>query len=263
MVELAADRRIVSGADPGKIGRMTDPGGPGSRRRASCSGHPGRALVHRTHPGDGTTRGVTAAGGGVIGRSADVAASAARSPTGAGLYSWRQERRARTQPPSLAAGRPRRGRLSLVTGCGLLPAARPAPTRVPRIGFLSVGAMRAEYAVGTFGPQEDAFSRGLAELGYVEGRNIVVEWRWGVVGDERLPSIADELVRLPVDVLVTGASAATEVAKRTTTSVPIVMAHPGDPVAGGGSWSAWRGRAGTSPASAAPPRSSPASASST
>jgi putative ABC transport system substrate-binding protein len=101
------------------------------------------------------------------------------------------------------------------------------PTKVPRIGFLnattpSIIAARLE-----------AFRQGLRELGYVEGKNIVVEYRWAEGKIERLPDLATELVRLKVEVIVTGSSTVTRPAKEATSTIPIVMANDNDPVGNG------------------------------
>ena len=69
----------------------------------------------------------------------------------------------------------------------------------------------------------EAFRQGLRELGYVEGKNIVVEWRSAEGKPDRLPALAAELVRLKVDVIVTGGPTATRAAKEATSTIPIVM----------------------------------------
>jgi putative ABC transport system substrate-binding protein len=102
-----------------------------------------------------------------------------------------------------------------------------APPKVPRIGFLSVLSL-------TDNPYElEAFRQGLRELGYVEGQNIAIEYRFAGGRPELLPALAAELVRLKVDVIVTAASAAPEAAQRATNTIPIVFAVVGDPVAVG------------------------------
>ena len=102
------------------------------------------------------------------------------------------------------------------------------PTKIPRIGFL-VGASPSSYAGRT-----EALRRGLRELGYVEGENIVIEWRYAEGKPGGLSELAAELVRLKVDVIVTGgAGGVTRVAKEATSTIPIVMAMDSDPVANG------------------------------
>jgi hypothetical protein len=98
------------------------------------------------------------------------------------------------------------------------------PTYVPRIGFL-----RAEAPDLLF----DAFRDGLRTLGYIDGHNVVIEQRWAYGYLDRLPNLAQELVRLKVDIIVTASTPATLAAKRATTTIPIVIAASGDPVASG------------------------------
>lgn len=99
--------------------------------------------------------------------------------------------------------------------------------KIARIGFLG-----SESASG-HARMLKAFRDGLRELGYVEGRNVVVEYRWAEGQYERLSDLADELVRLEVDVLVTHATPGTLAAKRATATIPIVIATSGDAVAMG------------------------------
>lgn len=106
-------------------------------------------------------------------------------------------------------------------------AAAQQPAKVPRIGYLT-GARLTAIANRT-----EAFRQGLRDLGYVEGKNIVIEWRAGEGNFDRLPALATELVRLKVDVIVTGGEAATRPAKEATTSFPIVMTQDDDPVTTG------------------------------
>src|SRR4030095_13113539 len=101
------------------------------------------------------------------------------------------------------------------------------PTKVPRIGYLSATSPSAN--VGRI----EAFRQGLRELGYVEGKNIVIERRYAEGKYDRLPALVGELVRLKVDILVTGGGPATRAAKEATSAIPIVMANDADPVASG------------------------------
>jgi putative ABC transport system substrate-binding protein len=78
-----------------------------------------------------------------------------------------------------------------------------------------------------------AFPRGMRELGYVEGQNLVIEWRFGDGDAKRLPDLAAELVRLKADVIVSGSSAAIGALQRATTTIPIVMATSADPIGSG------------------------------
>src|SRR5215470_19554854 len=99
--------------------------------------------------------------------------------------------------------------------------------KVPRIGYLT-GATPGGQAA-----RIEAFRQGLRELGYVEGKNIVVEYRYAEEKLDRLPALAAELVRLKVDVIVTGGSGNTRAAKEATNTIPIVMAQDADPVGNG------------------------------
>ena len=102
------------------------------------------------------------------------------------------------------------------------------PTKVPRIGFLSGGSPTT-----TSPARYEAFRQRLRELGYVEGKNIVIEHLWAEGKLDRFPALAAELVRLKVDVIVTWGSTATRAAKEATNTIPIVMANDADPVASG------------------------------
>jgi len=107
------------------------------------------------------------------------------------------------------------------------PAEAQQTAKIPRIGFLFglspvVNKDRLE-----------AFRQGLRELGYVEGKNIVVEFRSAEGRSERLPGLAAELVRLPVDVIVTAGPTPSRAAKEATKTIPIVMAQDPDPVGSG------------------------------
>jgi len=115
----------------------------------------------------------------------------------------------------------RRGFISAVAGVHLaIPHATTAQPvgKVPRIGWLGFNAPEAvphQYA---------AFRQGLRDHGWVEGRNILIEYRSAGGRADRLPALAAELVRLDVDLLVTASSASTRAAKDATTTIPIVMA---------------------------------------
>jgi putative ABC transport system substrate-binding protein len=97
----------------------------------------------------------------------------------------------------------------------------------PRIGFL--GASSAS----DYSNEITALRAGLRDLGYLEGKNIALEYRWAESKYDRLPELAAELVYLNVDVLVTDSSTATIAARRATAVTPIVMAKSGDPIAAG------------------------------
>jgi len=121
----------------------------------------------------------------------------------------------------------RRTFLALVSGT-LLAAPRAAQAQPPpRIGFLSANS-RAAMAART-----DAFRQGLGELGYVEGRNVLIEYQYAAGRLDRLPALAADLVRLKVAVIVTEGTTATRFAKEATSTIPIVMAQDPDPVGTG------------------------------
>src|SRR5438132_2851246 len=107
------------------------------------------------------------------------------------------------------------------------PAVAQQAKKVPRIGFLSASSPSVIWA------RLEAFRQGLRELGYVEGKNIVIEWRSAEGKADRLPALAAELVRLKVDVIVTASSTVTRAAKEATSTIPIVMALDNDPVGNG------------------------------
>ena len=99
------------------------------------------------------------------------------------------------------------------------------PTKVPRIGFLSAPSP------STIAARIEAFRLGLRELGYTEGQNIVIEYRYAEGKFDRLPDLAAELVRLKVEVIVAaGGPQAIRAAKNATNTTPIVMTGAGDPV---------------------------------
>ena len=101
------------------------------------------------------------------------------------------------------------------------------PKRVPRIGFLS------GVSPSTNPARPEAFRQGLRELGYVEGKNIVIEYRFAEGKIDRLRELAAELVNLKVDVIVTAAPPPTRAAKQATVTIPIVMLFDDDPVGSG------------------------------
>ncbi len=100
------------------------------------------------------------------------------------------------------------------------------PKKVPRIGFM-IGT-----SPSIIPDRIEGFRRGLRELGYVEGKNVVIEYRVAEGKVERLPNLLAELVRLKVDVIVTG-GIVNHAAKQATTTIPIVIAFDGDPVGNG------------------------------
>jgi ABC-type uncharacterized transport system substrate-binding protein len=99
--------------------------------------------------------------------------------------------------------------------------------KLPRVGLLFVGESSPP------SPHVQALGQGLRNLGYVEGKTIVLEYRYAEGKIERLPELAAELVRLPVDVIVTALSPAIQAAKQATDTIPIVFAVSGNPLATG------------------------------
>ena len=101
------------------------------------------------------------------------------------------------------------------------------PTKIPRIGYLSA-THRSSVSART-----EALRQGLRELGYVEGKNIIIEYRFADGRLDQVPQNAAELVRLRVDVIVTAGPTDTRAAKEATATIPIVMAFDSDPVGNG------------------------------
>jgi putative ABC transport system substrate-binding protein len=101
------------------------------------------------------------------------------------------------------------------------------PNKIPRIGLLS------NLSASNTTAWEQAFRQGLSERGWIEGKNISIEYRYSRGRNERLRELAAELVHLKVDVIVTSISPETEAAKNATKEIPIVMASVGDPVGSG------------------------------
>src|SRR4029450_13555919 len=99
--------------------------------------------------------------------------------------------------------------------------------KIARIGFLD-NSTASGIAVLL-----EAFRQEMRKLGWIEGKNIAIEYRFSELTAERLPELAAELVRLKVDLIVVSATAPGLAVKRATTTIPIVMANSGDPVAAG------------------------------
>jgi putative ABC transport system substrate-binding protein len=117
--------------------------------------------------------------------------------------------------------------MTLASALAVASAQAQQPTKIPRIGYLG-GTSRSANPV-----RPEAFRQGLRELGYVEGKNIVIEWRHHEGKLDRLPALAAELVRLKVDIIITGGPPAARAAKEATVTIPIVMTQVGDPVGSG------------------------------
>jgi len=101
------------------------------------------------------------------------------------------------------------------------------PTKIVRIGYLGANSLSINL------DRPEAFRQGLRELGYIEGKNIVIEWRSAEGKQDRLPALAAELVRLNVDIIITGGPPSTRAAKKATVTIPIVMGFDNDPVGNG------------------------------
>lgn len=102
------------------------------------------------------------------------------------------------------------------------PSAAQQAKRIPRMGYLTLGS----------GPRETEveFKQRLRDLGWVEGQNVTIEYRWAANDMDRLPILAKELVELKVDVIVASATPVIQAAKNATTTIPIVMMGAADPV---------------------------------
>jgi ABC-type uncharacterized transport system substrate-binding protein len=110
--------------------------------------------------------------------------------------------------------------------CGAVAQAQ-QPKKVPRVGYLAAVSAAAD------APRLEAFRQGLRDLGYIEGQNILIEYRHESRGFEPLPDLAAELVRLKIDVLVAVTTNAALAAKKTTGTIPIVFMGVTDPIAAG------------------------------
>ncbi len=125
-----------------------------------------------------------------------------------------------------------RRELLIALGAGALAAplasfAQQQPAKVARIGYLSAGSS------DSVRNRVEALRAGLRDLGYVEGKNILIEFRWANGKYERLPGLAAELVQLKVAVIVAAGTTDIQAAQRATTTIPIVMVSTGDPVGAG------------------------------
>ena len=96
------------------------------------------------------------------------------------------------------------------------------PGKVPRVGYISLRS--------GIEPREQAFQKGLRELGYIEGQNIIIEWRFAKGKEDLLPKLATELVKLKVDGIIAAGTLAIQAAKQATNTIPIIIGQVGDPV---------------------------------
>jgi putative ABC transport system substrate-binding protein len=118
----------------------------------------------------------------------------------------------------------RREFIAGLAGTAAWPARAQQPAKIPRIGYLSPTTMQ---------PRDVAFRQRLQELGYVEGKNFTLEYRFAEGKFDRLPALAEELVRLNVDVIVTAVTQASLAAKYATRAIPIVFCAVSDPLGAG------------------------------
>src|SRR3954467_786652 len=113
---------------------------------------------------------------------------------------------------------------ALVQGLPALAQRPPAPPKIRRIGFLALRARPVSWDNDYYG----SFIKGLAELGHVEDRNIVFDWRFADGKPDRLPELARSLALADPDVIVTSGTSATRAAQRATQTIPIVMSVAAD-----------------------------------
>src|SRR3954466_4826249 len=112
--------------------------------------------------------------------------------------------------------------VGLLTGCGALPSPTLWSPRMRRIGYLSP----------TDGPEsDDPFLQGMRDLGWVEGQNLTVEFRFAEGRYDRFPALADELVRIGVELIYAHTGTIASAAQQATSTIPIVFANSADPVA--------------------------------
>src|SRR5262245_63299341 len=118
-------------------------------------------------------------------------------------------------------------KITVLTLCAMVlelcvPTYAQQPGKIPRIAYLSGSSIISSNI--------KAFQQGLRDLGHIEGKNIVIEWRFADGNRDRLRALAAELVRLKVDVIVASGGGDTRAAKEVTSTIPIVMAQTDDPV---------------------------------
>jgi putative tryptophan/tyrosine transport system substrate-binding protein len=106
-----------------------------------------------------------------------------------------------------------------------VPAEAQQPAKIPRLGYFTLSAGPSD--------RDEAFKQGLRELGWVDGQNIMIEYRWVAGKTEQLITVADELVRLKVDVIFATSAPVIQAAKNATNTIPIVMPAASDPVESG------------------------------
>jgi putative ABC transport system substrate-binding protein len=127
------------------------------------------------------------------------------------------------------------GRRQFITLLGGAAAAWPLAARAQQGTLRRIGFLYAAVPVGQTDSDDPGrgFTQGMHELGYLEGRDFVIEWRSAEGQYKRLANLAAELVRLKVDVIVTASALAVRPAQQATTTIPIVMCYSTDPVGNG------------------------------
>lgn len=103
------------------------------------------------------------------------------------------------------------------------------PPKIWRVGFLALGRIDRDESNSYYG----GFRQGMSALGYIEGKNVKIEWRSAEGRVPELAALADELVKMKVDVIVTGCAVSGKAAQMATTTIPIVLAESGDPIIAG------------------------------
>jgi len=129
----------------------------------------------------------------------------------------------------LAVTRPATAVVLLLLSASLGTAAAQPREKVPRVGYITAGSHADQGRQRRF----EAFRQGLRDLGYSEGQNIAIESRWAEGRDDRYPTLAADLVRLKVDVIVAVGGAASKAAQQATRTIPIVMSLVNDPLGSG------------------------------
>src|SRR5712692_2264708 len=127
----------------------------------------------------------------------------------------------------------RREFISLLGGVATASIAQPVPLSAQQAGKIYRVGMLETVPAAQSATNFDALRKGLRDLGYIDGRNLVIEYRSADGRAERFPDLAAELVRLKVDVIVTRGTPAVMAAKNATGTIPVVMAASGDPVLSG------------------------------
>ena len=129
-------------------------------------------------------------------------------------------------------------KITVLTLCAMLLAfcvpveAQQTAGKIPRIGFLSRELHPSDSRAAETRRLE-FFRQGLRELGYIEGKNLIIEYRYAEGRPERLLALAEELVRLKVDIIVTDTAAPARAARKATSTIPIVMMSAGNPIQAG------------------------------